>query len=337
MAGDQSTPDDEEDLVATAVGIIRSEATLSIKDQAYEFVRNGVSATLSRVYGCAESGQECTEYNLDILEDPDQEVQIVEKGSEIQPFQEINTDEGKVVELNLDAFNEEGKEEIVKKIEPTYQEQDRLLSHEQELELEVVERAQADPNNKEILEHFEQYLSDQQHQLLRRSLSIRTAWELEDVFVPEDAINQWKEDLDNKFDGSAKTVANFCSSGYYDQDGVLRRILSEIDETYDRIDYTQALYNDIIDDEPFVVYVGKYDEYWPTSVNLRKKIKQYDSYSYSVPFIDLRAQGYNNKQIAKQVMSNLRKDVSDISIDERHTDRELVFRINPESVEGLAQ
>lgn len=333
MEGGDDPAGDEDDIVGTAINIIRSEAVLSVKDRVFGVFSETTSTVFARVTS-REDNRQVEEFNLEILEDPNQEVKLVEKGDEIAPFRSVETEDGTIIELNLDAFEKEDRDRILSKLVDTYEEQGRFLTHEQELEFEVVEEANHSERNKEILDHFDDYLSHTQYQLLRRSLSIRTAWEMDDVYVSSEKINSWKRDLRRKFGESASTVANFCSSGYYDEDGVLREIMAEVAAEFDDDYQIEDMYDQIIAEEPFVVYVGREDDAWGRSVALRNKLKKYDSYSYSIPFVDLRAQGYHNKETATKAMEILQDDLQKIEYEELHPERELVYRIDPSSVEG---
>jgi hypothetical protein len=333
VGGGDDSSDVEDDIVGTAINIIRSEAVLSVKDRVFGVFRETTSTVFSKVTS-REDRQQVEEYNLEILEDPDQEIKVVEKGDETSPFRSVETEAGTIIELNLDAFQGAERDKILSKLVDTYEEQGRLLTHEQELEFEVVEEANQSAKNKEILNHFEEYLSPTQYKVLRRSLSIRTAWEMDDVYVPSEDIRKWKRDLRRKFGESASTVANFCSSGYYDKDGVLREIMSEVAEEFDEERRIEDVYDQIISDEPFVVYVGEGNDAWGRSVALRNKLKKYDTYPYSIPFVDLRAQGYQNKENAARAMEILRQDLSKIQYEELHPEYELVYRIDPSTIEG---
>lgn len=334
MADDDEPSDIEDDIVETAINIILSDDVLAVKDRAFGFFRETTSTVFSKVTS-EESSQQVEKYNLEILEDPHQEVKLVEKGDETSPFRSVETEDGTIVELNLDAFKEADRDRILNKLVPTYEEQGRFLTHEQELEFQVVEKANKNERNKEILNHFEKYLSEPQYQLLRRSLSIRTAWEMDDVYIPSEKINKWKQDLRRKFGESANTVANFCSSGYYDEGGIMREIMAEVATEFEDSYQIEETYDQIIEDEPFVVYVGKGDGAWERSIELRNKLKNHDNYSYTIPFVDLRARGYHNKETASEAMEILRQDLSEVEYEELHPEKELVYRIDPSSVEGL--
>lgn len=331
MGGNDAPASDEDDIVGTAINIIRSDAVLAVRDRTFGFFREKTSTAFSRVRGGGDS-QRVEEFNLEVLESLEQEVKLVERGDEIPPFQTVDTEDSTVVELNLDAFKKADRDKILNTLVGTYEAQGRLLTHEQELEFEVIEDAEHNARNREILNHFEQYLSYTQLQLLRRSLSIRTAWEMENTYIPNEKINEWKWDLRKKFGESAGTVANFCSSGYYDEGGILRELMFEVAADCDQEYHIEKAYDQIVAAEPFVVYVGGNDEAWERSATLRNKLKKHHTYSYSIPYIDLRARGHQNKKTANKAMEDLLEDLPDLEYEELHPHKELVYRIDTSSV-----
>lgn len=313
-------------LIETAIRLVRSEQVLTLKDRIFEVTNRGFSAAFSFTIS-ADVGPK-TIYNQDILES-DQEIKIVEKGDSIEPFQEIERDGETVIELNLDAFNDEGKREILDELIPTESEQGRFLTHEQEKEFEVAERARKDAKTNEILEHFSAYLSPRQLKLLRRSQSIRVAWESDEQYISFQTMKKWKNDLKQQFGDSANIVSNFCSSGYYDKGGILRHIMDDLSSEYEESTKVQKEYEDIVLEHPFVVYVGRYDSSEKIKKQAQNRISEYDSYPYTISYIDIRAQGGNNRETAEQALDHLKGEFTTLPVETLEGSRELVYRIDP--------
>lgn len=325
MAGNGG--EENANLVETAIRLVRSEQVLALKDRIFEVANRGLSAVFSFTISADEGPK--TIYNQDILDRPNQEIKIVEKGDSIEPFQKIEIDGETVIELNLDAFSQEGKREILDEIIPTEREQGRFLAHEQEQEFEVAEQARKNAKINEILEHFSTYLSRRQLKLLRRSQSIRIAWEREDRYTPPQTMQKWKNDLKQQFGDSANMVSNFCSSGYYDKGGILRHIMDDLSSEYDESEQVQKAYEELVLEHPFVTYVGKYDTPEKIKEMAKNRIQEYDAYKYSIPYIDIRAQGRDNRQTAEQALSRLEGEFTTLPVETLENDRELVYRINP--------
>jgi hypothetical protein len=328
-----SGEEENANLVETAIRLVRSEQVIAVKDRVFEVATRGFRAVFSHTISADEGPK--TIYNQDILEHPEQEIKIVEKGESVEPFQEIEVDGETVIELNLDAFSEEGKREILDEIIPTEADQGRFLKHEQEQEFEVAEQARKDEKTNEILDYFSSYLSSHQLKLLRRSQSIRIAWEREDRYTPRRTMRKWKNDLKQQFGDSANIVSNFCSSGYYDEGGVLRHIMEDLSSEYENPEQIQEEYEEIVLEHPFVVYVGRYDTPERVKEQARTRISEYDSHAYTIPYIDIRAQGRDNRQTAEQALERLEGEFATLPVETIEDDRELVYRIDPENAEPL--
>jgi hypothetical protein len=319
---------EDAELVETAIRLIRSEQVVAVKDRVFEVAKRGFKAVFS--FTISDDEEPKTIYNQDILQHPDQEIKIVEKGESVEPFQRIEVDGEAVIELNLDAYSEEGKREILDEIIPTEREQERFLTHEQEQEFEVAEEARKDEKTKEIIDFFTPYLSSPQLKLLRRCQSIRIAWERDDQYTSSRTMRKWKNDLKQQFGDSANTVSNFCSSGYYDEGGLLRHIIDDLSSEYDDVNQIQEKYEEIVSDNPFVVYVGKYDSSERIKEQAKDRMIDYDSHKFTVPHIDIRAQGYDNRQTAEQALDRLEEEFKLLPVEPIEDDRELVYRVNPE-------
>ena len=320
-------------LVETTIRLVRSEQVVALKDRVFKVAKRGFSAVFS--YTISSDEEPKTIYNQDILEHPEQEIKIVEKGEKVEPFQEIEVSGETVIELNLDAFTEEGKREILDEVIPTEADQGRFLKHEQEQEFEAAERARKDEKTNEMLDYFSSYLSSPQLKLLRRSQSIRIAWETENRYTPRRTMQKWKNDLKQQFGDSANIVTNFCSSGYYDKGGVLRHIMEDLSAEYEEPQQIQKEYEKIVLEHPFVVYVGRYDTPKKVKEQARTRISEYDSHVYKIPYIDIRAQGHDNRQTAEQALEQLEEEFTTFPVEAIEDDRELVYRIDPESAEPL--
>lgn len=147
-------------------------------------------------------------------------------------------------------------------------------------------------------------------------------------------MEEWKNDLEDEFGEHGSTVANFCSSEYYDPGNIMQNIMGRVLEEHD-YEKARSVYYNILSNKPFVVYVGKYDNARRISKDVFKKLKEHESYPYEVPFVDLRAQGYRNRRVAEQAIEHLRENVPESAIKRLHSDNEFVFRINTDVAGNL--
>lgn len=317
------------DLIETFRGILFSDDVVEIRDSVYKIVRKGRDEAFSLF-----TGEDEIQYNWDYLKKEDVEIRLVENGPNEPPFRPIRAEDREIIELNYTVLDDDKISKFTSQFEPTFDSQGRLLTHEQEVEFNVADGARGDPQIEEILEFFS-FLPMGDLRLLRRSLSIRKAWEDEDFYVEREQMDGWKQALDRKFGSHGSTVANYCSSGYYELDGVIPEMMREIQERYDDLGKIQSLYDNIIENQPFVVYVGKNEDPERISRRLRRKLKQHDSYDYKVPYVELRAQGWSNRSVAEKAIQKLDDEIPDTAIESYHSDIEFVFRIDPNEIGDL--
>lgn len=324
--------------------------------QSDESISESVEINTSDVDGVNEAQRELDiediiGFDKEKLHDPEQEVCLVEEGPERPPLWRgpSESDEKDAIYINLDSFEDEPREKIENEIPNSYEKNGRLLSKEQEKEYWIAVSGISDEKISEIITYFDDYLLDDQMRLLQRSLSLRKAWENDSFYMRKEVVDDLKESLDRRFEHGS-TVFNLCSSSYYDRSEIFRQVIDDIEEDilddiedetemndHERQQRIDDLYRDLLEDPPFVVYAGEYGgKQWKLSRKVRRKIKQYDSFSYDVPFVDLRAQGYENRENAVDVLSSLQKDVSEMNFQGDIGDRESVYRVNPTSVNGLA-
>lgn len=112
-----SGEEDNANLVETAIRLVRSEQVIAVRDRVFEVATRGFMSVLSHTISIDVGPN--TIYNQDMIEHPEQEIKIVEKGEGGEPFLEIAVDGEIVIKLNLEVFNEEGKREILDELIPT--------------------------------------------------------------------------------------------------------------------------------------------------------------------------------------------------------------------------
>jgi hypothetical protein len=322
-----------DELISTAIGILKAEQVVRYSEYAVKFIRDGVGGVFSR-FSSDRGAEDIVEFNEDLLLREDQEIRIVRVGENVQPFIEKEEPHGSVVQLNLDAFAEEQQDEILSDVVAVEEDQGRILSPEMEQAFQMAEETRKDPVAKEILSHFSPYLSDPQLTLLRRSLIIRRSWESEG-HTPKEQMRKWRGDLREKFGEKALTVTNFCSSGYYDEDGVLRQVMAEVDAAYEREYEVQDEYEEIVAEHPFVVYVGgEHPKAWEVKTDVRQRLREYDTYEYTIPFVELRGLGHENREIVKQVNGWLVNEYPALDPGKVYAGGEVIYRYHPSTLDN---
>jgi hypothetical protein len=109
--------------------------------------------------------------------------------------------------------------------------------------------------------------------------------------------------------------------------------MDDISSEYEDPEQIQEEYEEIVLEHPFVVYVGRYDTPERVKEQARTRISEYDSHVYTIPYIDIRAQGRDNRQTAEQALERLEGEFAILPVETIDDDRELVYRIDPKSAE----
>jgi hypothetical protein len=107
--------------------------------------------------------------------------------------------------------------------------------------------------------------------------------------------------------------------------------MDDLDSEYDDADQIQKEYEDIVLNHPFVIYVRKYGTPEKSKKQTRDRIIEYNSHVYSIPYIDVRAQGRDTKQTAEQALNRLEEGFETLPVETIEGDRELVYRIDPKN------
>ena len=109
--------------------------------------------------------------------------------------------------------------------------------------------------------------------------------------------------------------------------------MDDLSAEYDDPEQIQERYEEIVLEHPFVVYVGRYDTPERVKAQARTRISEYDSHVYPIPYIDIRAQGRDNRQTAEQALERLEEEFTTLPVETLEGDRELVYRIDPANFE----
>lgn len=351
MAGSESGRQDDDAVLNVVYDILVSDGESAIRenvrsllpdnsDEELNSTGQGSQSSTSEPAGDSDEIHEYIEFDVDRLFASDQEVRIVEHGEERPPLElgDSQGNEERPVLVNIDSFKQDKKEEIVENIKVTYEAQGRLLTPEQEKEYHVVTDGIDDEKISEIVDYFHQYLKQNQVIAIRRGLFIRKGWEDDSIYVSESTMNEWKDDLDSQFD-YGKTVANFCSSEYYDPEHILWEIVEQIQNTLPEEnpgkEKITEVYMDVLSERPFVVYAGSDKKY-----NCRRwfvqKLKQYDTYPYEVPYVDIRGQGFENREDAHDIIRHVVDRVDEVIYLSKIGGKESVYRAYPDTISDLS-
>ncbi|WP_436911368.1 hypothetical protein [Halosimplex marinum] len=264
----------------------------------------------------------------------DAQPQIVRKGEDHPKFNIKNEGEKNIIELNIDAWDKESREDVIRQLGPLFHEQEGIFLPETDKYKIISESGISDTRINEIVDFFSQYLSDNQTTLLRRCLSIRQDWERDEIYISRQEMDSMKYDLSQDFD-HAFTVSNLVSSGYYDKDGYFREIFENLDESgVDHSEY-RRIYSEILQEKPFFVFVGGSDQPPGVVKEIKNKLSKYTSYPIQIEFVDALAVGSRARGVLERSILEFQRDTDCVTMLVEVDNPSTRYRIYPDSVDGM--
>jgi hypothetical protein len=264
----------------------------------------------------------------------DAQPQIVRKGEDYPKFNTKEGEETNFVELNIDAWKDESREDVIRQLGPLFHEQEGIFLPETNKYKIISESGITDARINEIIDFFSNYLSDGQTTLLRRCLSIRQDWERDDAYISYEEMDSMKYDLSQDFN-HAFTVSNLVTSGYYDKDGYFRDIFESLeDSAIDESEYMR-IYYEILEERPFFVFVGASDQPPDVVSEIKSKLTKYTSYPIQIEFVDALAVGTRAREVLEKSILEFQRDTDCVTMLVEVDNPSTRYRIYPDSVDGM--
>jgi len=268
-------------------------------------------------------------------------VRIVERGEDRSL---LNLDESEhLLELNLDTLDSDDRQAFVSEIVETFESQHRLFSGDPNKLREATNRVLSEDEIEQTIEFFREYLSGPYIDLLERSLTINRAWRIRRFSSEE--MDDYKEDIADDYVeesvggnySDAYTAVHMASSGYFNREGYLRDIFTQLDDELDDeyVDYPQV-FTTIISESPFLVSVGDNDETRDVISEFVKRLNNSDNYRFNVDFIDGHAQAGWNRETLEEAILVIQRDAETLKYDCSVKPGETIYRLYPGSLSGLS-
>lgn len=271
----------------------------------------------------------------DLLTNKDIEDLPIEVGyeGEDSPAASINNIDGdETLILNLDVISEDKEEKILSAASTqVWQEQGGIFDFKINEDVNLVKDALTREDIQSIVKYFSKYLPDEEVELLQRCLYLRLEWEDDSTYTDSRQMTDRKSDLRRKYGNKASVVANLSSSGYYDENGYMREVFKKIERapTLGPTDY-QQIYNQMLQDEPFCVFISGKHRVHNIKELILSKINAYDKYPISLDFVDARGQGGENRAKLEQAILELQREADAMHFEVWVQPRETSYRIHPE-------
>lgn len=206
-------------------------------------------------------------------------------------------------------------------------------------DISLMDAALSDEEFQEIVGYFEDYLVENDIKLLKRCLSIRQDWEGPEYTSKKEMYERRNElSKEQNFGEDALIVSNLCSSGYYDETGYIRTLFERVNEgSIEEENPHQRLYNLILAEEPFTIFVSPSDRPHKVTDEIIDKLEASDYYMISFDFVDARAQGGQNRDTLEKAVINLHLSSNLLKYKVEVNERETVYRFNPDDFEQIEE
>lgn len=261
------------------------------------------------------------------------ELKIVETGEDSPLIRHEDQDDGEILELNLDALDDDQRERIESRFEPTFDHQEGLFETETNEDVRVAEAGVTDEQIRSVISFYHDYLDEPDIDLLRRSFYLRRAWESDESYTSRREMGRRRSELAAQFGQKAYTITNLCSSGYFDQDGYITHLFEELNNS-DAAKPVE-IFETISQDEPFTVFISRHDNPPEIKAEVIQKVNNGDTYQFDIEFVDVRAQGGRNRSKLETVWMEIQRDADRIRFEGEIDDRESILRIYLDSIEEL--
>ena len=263
----------------------------------------------------------------DEVHDESTNVVIVDSSDDDVPEQ---IPHGEIVDVG--QFDEGEREEIQNAIDEWYSFEE-VFRDSTGVDKAAIERNLEDEEIQQTLEYFHPILPKHYYNTLEASLHFRKQINMMDT-VNNDWVHQRRKDMAERFDGDTYQIINLCSAGYFDEGRYLRELYEEMrdEDDYREGDFANA-FNEIVNQEPFTIFVSNSDTERELVNEIWQRVSDYERYDVRIDFVDIRGMGRKNRHKIKRALEKLADDVGDFKMQELAADPELVIRIDPSTVD----
>lgn len=229
-------------------------------------------------------------------------LKLVERGDDRPLLDKVDD---RTLALNIDALSATDRNDIISEVTSTKRTQGRFFGADFREFTKRTERTISNAEIRDCVQFFEDYISGPHLELIERSLVVNQG-KFEDDIAPGE-MDGFKRDISDDYARSVTTAdydigytaIHLASAGYFDNDEKVRRIFEQVDREYEDepIDY-QSIFEDILDDSPFLIMVGSDDSMSDVISDFVRRIEKHGDYKFDVEFVDGRAFGAKNRAMA---------------------------------------
>jgi len=241
--------------------------------------------------------------------------------------------EGQSLKVNIDELEPDERAELLELPPERFEIQERILNEDDEKETAAIEEG-FDESEEEILDYFDDILSDDYLSILDMALHLRALIEQKDLTKEE--IQERKREIAKYHGPDAIYMASLTTAGYFDPDGGVRDIYvdMELNDQYDRYKFQQRL-EELVEHKLLCVFVESNDSVEDTTQAVRRRVAKYQRRDPVNSWMDLRGIGGQCEEIIDETINNLEEEYIGIDYDRWMEDDQLIVRMYPRSFPNL--
>lgn len=277
----------------------------------------GLLSLLSQLFGGSLIDNSSEETNIIFVGE--------EGGAEI-----TQTDDG--LEVNLAALSTDEREEVLLEAHSDWEEDAKEIGSESaNEEAAAIETASQAEEIDDTLSFFLPLISETHTRILEAALHLREQWE--NQHMPTERMRDRRKDIAERFGEESYAILNLCSAGYFDEGRYLHELYREMrdEPDYREGDFRDA-FEEIVEHQPFTVFVSGGQSVEEIQGEVRDKLERYKRYNVEVRFVDVRGIGYENRQKIEESIERLHDQLDGFHIKLVNDEPERVVRIDPETV-----
>jgi|GEM_PF-5231299 len=242
--------------------------------------------------------------------------------------------EGKILHLNLEKLEKSEVRSVLKLCEEQFESEGRILRIDEEEQTAAMQRGYNEDDD-EILNFFDNYLSDNILEIIEKSLFLRGL--IEEENLTKDEIQHRKRQIARRHGSNAIYLSSLVSAGYFDPDGGLRDIFVNLglNPEYDKYDF-QGILQEYAKKELICIFVENDETVYDVTQDVRGHLARYQREEPIQEWFDIRGIGDGCANIIDGVMDNLEEEFIGIDYDRWRNDDDLWVRIYPRSLQPIS-
>lgn len=179
-----------------------------------------------------------------------------------------------------------------------------LLETKFRTQLEDYKQEIGQSENKKILEYFQGKIPTADIPILKASLYLKS------LLNERRDTGQVKKDIVNRYGTRGKHISNLCSAGYFNT--WIKPLFEEMAKAPDfTIENFQKVYNEVIDNMPFALFVNRGMNKSEIKKIIEEKITAMQA--YGIKTLNIHGIGEKNSQNIREVLATFPRDIFDIS------------------------